>query len=164
MKKLRPLRFLRKVLQLNTPTETPRVESCRSCQCGLEKVGEEDGAVLRCPDCHGIWLSAASLTLSLSKLRPEQELSCLMEEETDVEIGHAFAPSRIKRECPQCGRAMENHKFEDSGVWIDSCAEGHGIWLDRGELKLLRERRNYQPSSEGTSDIDTVSELLLDFL
>jgi Zn-finger nucleic acid-binding protein len=41
---------------------------------------------------------------------------------------------------------MDNTQFDyNSGIWIDSCPESHGIWLDAGELHLVREhRRNLQ--------------------
>jgi Zn-finger nucleic acid-binding protein len=35
---------------------------------------------------------------------------------------------------------MENYQFAyQSGIWIDACPDQHGIWLDAGELSLIRE-------------------------
>jgi hypothetical protein len=37
--------------------------------------------------------------------------------------------------CPRCGRVLTQRKVR--GVSIDQCGDGHGVWLDAGELEHL---------------------------
>jgi hypothetical protein len=38
--------------------------------------------------------------------------------------------------CPKCGAELEEQDVDQ--VKVDVCPEGHGTWLDAGELELLR--------------------------
>jgi Zn-finger nucleic acid-binding protein len=50
--------------------------------------------------------------------------------------------------CPKCGTMMRERERGD--VIMDVCPEGHGIWLDGGELeRLTNERRDYARSHPG---------------
>ena len=45
---------------------------------------------------------------------------------------------------------MDHYQFDyASGIWVDSCPLGHGLWLDAGELKQIIEYR--QRPSEALS-------------
>ncbi len=49
---------------------------------------------------------------------------------------------------------MSNYQFEEtSGTWIDACSDGHGVWLDAGELELLR-RFHHGPEDAGEAVIE----------
>lgn len=37
--------------------------------------------------------------------------------------------------CPRCGRMLTQRKVR--GIAIDQCGDGHGVWLDAGELEHL---------------------------
>jgi hypothetical protein len=37
--------------------------------------------------------------------------------------------------CPRCGKTLAQRKVR--GVTIDQCGDGHGVWLDAGELEHL---------------------------
>lgn len=165
----RLLRAFQKLLHQASEPLTVATENRRCLHCAqtLQPVASGQRTVLGCPGCEGIWLEATTLATALSESALSDELRGLIEGQQDAEIAHTFAPSRQKRSCPDCQQTMDNDAFEDSGVWIDVCPEGHGIWLDRGELKLLRQRRLHPPSqptgTQGQLD-NTVTSLLLDFL
>ena len=40
--------------------------------------------------------------------------------------------------CPKCGARLQERDVEH--VKVDVCPEGHGTWLDAGELELLRQK------------------------
>jgi len=40
--------------------------------------------------------------------------------------------------CPKCGNAMEEFEYAGIGVMLDRCLQGHGFWLDRGELEKIQ--------------------------
>ncbi|OGL47028.1 MAG: hypothetical protein A2161_17560 [Candidatus Schekmanbacteria bacterium RBG_13_48_7] len=43
--------------------------------------------------------------------------------------------------CPKCGHDLEERKLDE--VKIDICTHCHGIWLDKGELELLRKKEGF---------------------
>lgn len=55
--------------------------------------------------------------------------------------------------CPKCNTLMRERERGD--VIMDVCPEGHGIWLDGGELeRLTQEKREYRQSHSGYRDDD----------
>jgi len=57
-----------------------------------------------------------------------QRLTRMREQRQTAERAHA-------RECPRCGKTLTQRKVR--AVTVDECGEGHGIWLDAGELEHL---------------------------
>lgn len=54
--------------------------------------------------------------------------------------------------CPKCGGDLKERDFED--VKVDVCPECHGIWLDQGEIGLIRHiHESRGPFSRIMSDI-----------
>ena len=150
---------------LRERTGIEQVARCHSCQQGLVAKTSGEHLLLGCPNCEGTWIPAESLIAALREDQEDEELLGAVDSDGASDIGNTFAPSRVSRNCPACEEPMENHKFDDSGVWIDSCPHGHGIWLDRGELKLLSQRKKKRsPTIESDEIDDTVSDLLLSIL
>jgi Zn-finger nucleic acid-binding protein len=56
------------------------------------------------------------------------------------EISHeSFNPTSLTRICPGCDAEMDRAQFHySSGIWIDTCPNNHGVWLDGGELQETR--------------------------
>jgi Zn-finger nucleic acid-binding protein len=52
--------------------------------------------------------------------------------------------------CPKCGADLEEREIESAKV--DVCPECHGLWLDQGELDVLR-RMSQRPSSHVMQDL-----------
>lgn len=44
-----------------------------------------------------------------------------------------------ERACPQCGERMTSFDYRANPLELDACPLGHGIWLDAGEEKRVRE-------------------------
>jgi len=54
--------------------------------------------------------------------------------------------------CPQCGADLKETTFAD--VKVDVCPDCHGVWLDQGEINLLRQiHRARGPVSRIMGDI-----------
>lgn len=105
----------------------------RECPCGVGRLGRaRTGGVeaYACRDCGGIWFGWGAL-------------SRLLKREADRPPGPR--PKRRRRRkrfarvpCVRCRRPMQKNIFaRTSGVMVDFC-RGHGVWLDPGELTLLR--------------------------
>ena len=87
-----------------------------------------------CQICKGAWFDAGELELLLEKGGLKGATSFL----THV-INHPEAmTSEKKHRCPICGKNMRKIKVgEESGIMVDACGNGHGIWLDGGEATSL---------------------------
>lgn len=97
--------------------------------CGEPQViVEYDGVELDlCFAGHGIWFDGQELGVLLGQdaAALEQELASLPH-------------SRRGRPCPRCDRAMEVVAAPGtSGVLLDRCPRGHGLWFDDGELESM---------------------------
>ncbi len=58
---------------------------------------------------------------------------------------HGTTPDQAEREaammrCPKCGARLRSGQINE--VSIDECPEGHGIWLDKGELERIAHRES----------------------
>lgn len=145
------------------PEEAGLEPECHTCKVPLAPESMGPRLLERCPKCRGTWISRAQLREILDQASERlEEGVAAVESDGHADIGHTFAPSRLARGCPQCQKNMDNFKFEETGVWIDSCPEGHGLWLDEGELRLLAQRKARPPSTinHGTV-LDAVSDLII---
>lgn len=144
--------------------QTPEAESrsCHICTVALKREAMGTRLLERCPNCRGIWLSRDLLLEILEQVGHKVEGDvAAVEQDGHAEIGNTFAPSRVLRSCPECRKEMDNFKFESTGVWIDGCPDGHGIWLDNGELRLLASRASATSSDDTDTVFDAVSDLII---
>lgn len=110
------------------PTKNP--PECPQCRRAL--IPGDDG-LAECGICHGRWLSNESFqTYLVSSTAPA--------ENSQTPGGqHTFGRSVSPRVCPACDSCMDNYQFAyRSGIWIDACPDKHGVWLDAGELPMIR--------------------------
>lgn len=92
-----------------------------------------------CTTCNGMWLDAGELekiqevnvndyTDELKRIPDYVGKSMLMAQPAD----------RPELKCPQCDAPLERREYGYcSQIYIDSCINGHGVWLDKGELREL---------------------------
>jgi len=97
--------------------------------CGEPQViVEHDGVELDlCFAGHGIWFDGQELgqMLGPDAAELERELAALPQ-------------GRSGRPCPRCDKPMEEVAAPgSSGVLLDRCARGHGLWFDDGELERM---------------------------
>ncbi len=108
-----------------------------------------------CFACHGLWLDAGELELLIDKAGGD---SASMGDVLALD-GPVPHDDSLRR-CPRCNSKMKQPTIEAGGkqVEIDICPQGHGIWLDDGELKTLID------SAGGTGASATIAEFLGDLL
>lgn len=112
---------------------------CPSCNRSLDKKNECGIELDVCmTGCGGVWFDASEL----ENFDDEQELvssSVLFsgKNQNSVVIDRAKI-----RKCPKCTLVDldRNCHYSDFDIEIDSCPQCAGIWLDPGELNLLREQ------------------------
>lgn len=89
----------------------------------------DDLEVDYCTECAGLWLDAGELDLLLDA----PDLARILSGDS-VEVD----PGPVKRLCPLCDARMTQHCPADATeVIYDTCPNGHGIWLDKGELAAV---------------------------
>ncbi len=101
-----------------------------------------------CAQCGGIWFEGGELRKAMEESDPD--LSWL-----DFDLWsdqESFAVDWSSRKCPQCGRNMATISYADTGVMVDYCADGHGVWLDKGEFQTIIEALENEIESMDVSD------------
>ncbi len=105
----------------------------------IRRVYEESIEIDECPSCEGVWLDKGELEklqdIQINDYKAELKL-------IPDYVGKSILLSRSKgrkaMNCPVCARELERREYGfSSQVMIDSCVNGHGVWLDKGELKDL---------------------------
>jgi hypothetical protein len=79
-----------------------------------------------CLTCGGSWLDRG-------------EMGLLLEGKLDVDYQRYLAGSGspTARPCPVCTKPMRESAFRGTDILVDACTLGHGLWLDRGELRRI---------------------------
>ena len=96
--------------------------SCRVPTVVLELRGVE---VDYCLSCRGLWLDTG-------------ELDVLLGAELGTPPTQWLETGKLgKRLCPHCSRSLRLAHFPGTTVELDVCANGHGVWIDPGELESL---------------------------
>jgi Zn-finger nucleic acid-binding protein len=88
-----------------------------------------------CHKCEGSWYDMVELDRAFGM--SDHDLIPTLSKGTTVDLE---APIQ----CPRCQAVMERARYlEDCPVLVDQC-EQHGVWLDGGELKALRDHMALQ--------------------
>ena len=101
-------------------------------ECG-EPLTSRGARLSVCLDCRAVWVTPKAFESLVEA--PEAALADLVGVEASGQNTHQATESG--RDCPACGEVMQNYEY--GGLWLDACPSGHGVWLDPGELDLLRE-------------------------
>jgi len=120
--------------------EAPEVHGakvCPRCDVPLAEFTYENVTLDRCPKCGGAWLDGEELAEvvatqhqqfsddEFAEIRAEEQAAAVTTEE---KIPDAYP-------CLICGRMMNRMNYQyTSGIIIDRCPVGHGVWLDSAEL------------------------------
>ena len=108
---------------------------CPRCSAALISRTYENTKMDRCPQCGGIWLDNANLQPILSM--HDIQFSPAIIEQT-LKQAHAGIPNAevdALLTCPECLQNMHalNYNY-NSGIIINVCSNGHGLWFDKDEL------------------------------
>jgi Zn-finger nucleic acid-binding protein len=127
----------------------------------LETIVVQSVIVESCPQCRGTWF--AEEELHKAKDHAEEDLSWL-----DFELWsdqESFATDWSSRKCPKCAKNMATRSYGETGVVVEYCVDGHGVWLDKGEFQAIIEALKAEVSSKSVSDyvassLDEAGELI----
>ena len=89
--------------------------------------------VEECVQCKGLWFEQGELRKAKDASDPD--LNWL---DFDLWSDHDFfSVDWSSRKCPHCGKNMATISYADTGVTVEYCTEGHGMWLDKGEFQAI---------------------------
>ncbi|MBW1878780.1 MAG: zf-TFIIB domain-containing protein [Deltaproteobacteria bacterium] len=93
-----------------------------------------------CPACAGVWLEPGELQ-AIEEAHAEQvERIPPRHDAMTAALEAARGKSVPLGNCPVCGKTMVREEYGlASLVMVDRCEEGHGVWLDKGELESIAE-------------------------
>ncbi len=100
-----------------------------------------------CVQCRGLWFEEGELRKAKDESDPDLDW-------LDFDLWsdqESFIADWSSRKCPQCGKNMATISYAATGVTVDYCAEGHGIWLDKGEFQAIIEALEAEVSSKTVS-------------
>jgi len=112
---------------------------CPRCGGKLDELIYETAHIDRCLDCGGAWLDSGEMEMVLEaydeKFTPAQIAQTLSTAAAGVSEGERASVEL----CPICSARMNPLNFNySSGIVIDVCPTGHGIWFDRKELDAIQ--------------------------
>jgi len=151
----------------------PTTLACPRCGHPLTRVrvqGENSPAIVEvcCGGCGGMWLGPEDIQAGLSLTHSD----CLLDlqqgagarEETrwsmlEVTEGQRSEPIDLEKwlNCIYCGRGMLRYRWNGtSGVMLDECPAGCGLWVDGGEIQAMRQFQEAEAlSPEGARRVKT---------
>jgi Zn-finger nucleic acid-binding protein len=105
---------------------------CPHCKIDLQIISLNNTKIDICPTCQGIWLDKNEI-LKLINTEKETLRDALRFVEIDSKKDEKLWQNEI--ECPKCHKLMQKFPYAGSSdIVIDSCRDGCGIWLDKGEI------------------------------
>ena len=136
--------------------------NCPIDRTNLEKHTIYSVDVEECPQCRGLWFEQGELRKAKDTAEPD--LNWL-----DFELWsdhNSFSVEWSERECPKCGNKMTTISYGDTGVPIEYCKEGHGIWLDKGEFQSIIEALDLESETMDSNEyakasIDEAKDLIV---
>ncbi len=112
-------------------------------RCGsastLKAENYEGVEIDRCSRCHGVWLDDRELAKIVGKVDKRFPHDLLQKTIQGAFAGITEEEEKSLEHCPKCSAPLHplNYNYS-SGVIIDRCPSGHGIWLDKLELEKIQ--------------------------
>ncbi|HNP97186.1 MAG TPA: zf-TFIIB domain-containing protein [Cyclobacteriaceae bacterium] len=103
------------------------------------KIYEDAIEIDLCDTCGGVWLDKGELEkIQDIRVNDYSDELKMIPDYVGKSILLAKSKSASPVHCPVCSQVLERREYGyGSQVMIDSCVKGHGVWLDKGELKDL---------------------------
>ena len=129
------------------PSVPSKKRECPKDSSIMTEIRYETELIDQCTVCGGVWCDGGELEKiidSREKTFTPEEIESLASYES-IGIVSLEVDSNKGIRCLVCNMPMQQKEYmENSGITIDFCTKGHGIWLDAKELEriqLLMERR-----------------------
>lgn len=107
--------------------------NCPKCFSKMEVTTYSGIQVDRCTGCKGLWFQPDEL----ARLREDDWMADFVLDEGKPSVGREY--NRVRDiSCPECDAQMNKESDPDQPhIVYESCPNGHGVFLDAGELTDL---------------------------
>lgn len=106
---------------------------CPKCSGNMELVSYGKIEIDRCTDCGGLWFQPEEL----HTLRDDIWMADFIIDSGNTSVGKK-ANTQRDYNCPDCNEVMSHESdHEQPHIIYESCPNGHGTYLDAGELTDL---------------------------
>jgi Zn-finger nucleic acid-binding protein len=103
---------------------------CSECKAVMIALEFEQVEIDYCPACGAVWLDSGELEILFENAVDKRSLL------DSIKLLSGNKEKRLK--CPICRKKMTKAAIGDSGdLIIDKCIDGHGFWLNKGELESV---------------------------
>src|ERR1019366_2339187 len=112
------------------------------------RIYEANIEIDECPTCKGTFLDQGELeSIQAAVEKDHRGEMAFPVDSVRAELAAEREEALPLVDCPKCGASMERRRYGlGSQTVIDACPQGHGLWLDRGELEELE--RFYERSQD----------------
>lgn len=122
---------------------------CPCCNQDLQTTSYEHISIFTCPKCQGIWLDESQLNTIVVKRENQFPLKEITTAIDKSEAGIPDAEVSKKLQCPECSQQMRSTNYNySSGIILNVCPQGDGLWFDKDELKKLEMFMEYWEDKE----------------
>jgi Zn-finger nucleic acid-binding protein len=106
------------------------------------RIYEADVEIDECPTCKGTFLDHGELERIQAAVEKDHRAELAKPvDSVRAELAAEREEALPLVDCPKCGTQMERRRYGlGSQTVIDACPEGHGLWLDAGDLEAFYER------------------------
>lgn len=112
---------------------------CPRCNMEMKKIYVSNIELDLCQSCEGVWFDKNEIEEVLSM--DEEELAASeLSPSLQTEIAREEIPGKGGLKCPRCENELYRYNYAiSSGILIDGCEKGCGLWVDDGEIKKIFE-------------------------
>ncbi|MFA5240482.1 MAG: zf-TFIIB domain-containing protein [Phycisphaerae bacterium] len=116
--------------------------NCPKCNTPLKTTVYEGVEIDKCGKCKGTWLDDGEIIKILQSREEPFDPKLIRETLAQGFTGIPKDEQHNVVKCPNCQSVMEpiNYNYS-SGIILDRCPEGHGLWLDSLELEKVQIER-----------------------
>lgn len=123
--------------------------NCPKCYKNLVLENYEGISIERCVECQGVWLDKGEISTIIDK--KEEVIPKEYTAEVLKKMYQGLKPAQLQAEkldCPHCLSQLKPTNYDyKSGIIIDICPNGDGLWLDKGELEKIQAYREHWQNS-----------------
>jgi Zn-finger nucleic acid-binding protein len=111
---------------------------CPRCAAKIVEVVYLGVKVDKCEKCSGVWFDEGELLQAIRSPHLHVTKEQIQAAQARRKAGVPEQEIRSKEHCPKCNALMSPVNYDyASGVVIDSCPKGHGVWLDSEEFETI---------------------------
>lgn len=127
--------------------------TCPRCQEKMRIVKINDVNIDLCEGCEGIWFDNDELQ-ELLKMGESSASQSSLAPSFDAEFERTETPGISGLKCPRCNGELFRYNYMiSSGIIIDGCEKGCGIFMDDGEIRkvfkfAIEQEKELDPETE----------------